>query len=136
SRDADGFTVTDRDGEVRRARRVVVATGVSLPNVPDIPGVELAERYDSFDPDPETFTDQRVLIIGRGNSAFETADGLMEHAAVIHVVGSGSLPMAWRTHYVGHLRAVNNNFLDSYQLKSQNALLDGRVLSIRREADG
>ncbi|WP_254594604.1 NAD(P)-binding domain-containing protein [Streptomyces sp. 8P21H-1] len=26
--------------------------------------------------------------------------------------------------------------LDSYQLKSQNALLDGRVLDIRREADG
>lgn len=136
SRDPDGFTVTDRAGEARRARRVVVATGVSLPNVPDIPGVELAERYDSFDPDPETFTGRRVLIIGRGNSAFETADSLMEHAAVIHVVGSGSLPMAWRTHYVGHLRAVNNNFLDSYQLKSQNALLDGRVLAIRRAADG
>ncbi|MFK0118062.1 NAD(P)-binding domain-containing protein [Streptomyces sp. NPDC090994] len=136
SRDADGFTVTDQGGQTWRARRVVVATGVSLPNVPDIPGIELAERYDSFDPDPETFTDQRVLIIGRGNSAFETADSLMENAAVIHVVGSGSLPLAWRTHYVGHLRAVNNNFLDSYQLKSQNALLDGRVLSIRRAADG
>src|SRR5690606_38791355 len=74
-------------------------------------------------------------IIGRGNSAFETADSLMETAAVIHVVGSGSLPLAWKTHYVGHLRAVNNNFLDSYQLKSQNALLDGKVLEIRREGD-
>jgi thioredoxin reductase len=136
SRDTDGFTVTDGGGETWRARRVVVATGVSLPNVPDLPGIELAERYDSFDPDPASFTDQRVLIIGRGNSAFETADSLMENAAVIHVVGSGSLPLAWRTHYVGHLRAVNNNFLDSYQLKSQNALLDGRVLSIRRAADG
>ncbi|MEU4654112.1 NAD(P)-binding domain-containing protein [Streptomyces sp. NPDC023723] len=136
SRDPDGFTVADGGGGTWRARRVVVATGVSRPNVPDLPGVELAERYDSFDPDPESFTDQRVLIIGRGNSAFETADSLMEHAAVIHVVGSGSLPLAWRTHYVGHLRAVNNNFLDSYQLKSQNALLDGRVLSIRRAADG
>jgi hypothetical protein len=44
--------------------------------------------------------------------------------------------MAWRTHYVGHLRAVYNNFLDSYQLKSQNALLDGRVLAIERGPDG
>ncbi|GGT00136.1 MULTISPECIES: NAD(P)-binding domain-containing protein [Streptomyces] len=137
SRDAGGvFTVEAADGRTWRARRVVAATGVSLPNVPDLPGIELAERYDSFDPDPESFTDQRVLIIGRGNSAFETADGLMENAAVIHVVGSGSLPMAWRTHYVGHLRAVNNNFLDSYQLKSQNALLDGRVLAIRKAEDG
>ncbi|MYR56749.1 NAD(P)-binding domain-containing protein, partial [Streptomyces sp. SID625] len=78
----------------------------------------------------------RVLVIGRGNSAFETADSLMETAAVIHLVGSGSLRLAWQSHYVGHLRAVNNNFLDSYQLKSQNALLDGRVLEIRRDGDG
>ncbi|MEU6479038.1 FAD-dependent oxidoreductase [Streptomyces sp. NPDC047017] len=136
SRDAGGFTVTDAAGETWRARRVVVATGVPLPNVPPIPGMELAERYDTFDPDPESFTGQRVLVVGRGNSAFETADSLMETAAVIHLVGSGSLRLAWQSHYVGHLRAVNNNFLDSYQLKSQNALLDGRVLEIRRDGDG
>ncbi|WP_314414944.1 FAD-dependent oxidoreductase [Streptomyces kroppenstedtii] len=131
-----GFAVTDHTGTVRHARRVVVATGVFQPNLPAVPGVELAERYDTFDPDPQSFTDQRVLIIGRGNSAFETADSLMETAAVIHLVGAGSLRLAWKSHYVGHLRAVNNNFLDSYQLKSQNALLDGRVLEIRRETDG
>jgi thioredoxin reductase len=136
SRDGGGFTVTDHTGKVWRARRLVVATGMFRPNLPSVPGVELAERYDTFDPDPESFTGRRVLIVGRGNSAFETADSLMETAAVIHVVGAGSLRLAWRSHYVGHLRAVNNNFLDSYQLKSQNALLDGRVLEIRREADG
>jgi hypothetical protein len=43
--------------------------------------------------------------------------------------------MAWRTHFVGHLRAVNNNFLDTYQLKSQNALLDGNVERIERISD-
>ncbi|KAF4408009.1 NAD(P)-binding domain-containing protein [Streptomyces lycii] len=136
SRDAGGFTVTGRGGQEWRARRVIVATGVPLPHLPSVPGIELAERYDTFDPAPESFTGQRVLIIGRGNSAFETADSLMETAAVIHVVGSGSLRLAWQSHYVGHLRAVNNNFLDSYQLKSQNALLDGRVLAVRREPDG
>ncbi|MFJ4620732.1 NAD(P)-binding domain-containing protein [Streptomyces sp. NPDC088812] len=136
SRHADGFTVTDRTGTVWRTRRLVVATGVSLPNLPRVAGIELAERYDTFDPDPESFTGQRVLVIGRGNSAFETADALMETASVIHLVGSGSLRLAWQSHYVGHLRAVNNNFLDSYQLKSQNALLDGRVLAVRREGDG
>ncbi|MFG3252520.1 FAD-dependent oxidoreductase [Streptomyces sp. NPDC048172] len=136
SRDEEGFTVTDDSGSPLRARRVVVATGMSRAHIPAIPGIELAERYDTFDTDPESFTGQRVLIIGRGNSAFETADSLMETAAVIHVVGSGSLRLAWQTHYVGHLRAVNNNFLDSYQLKSQNALLDGRVVEIRKETDG
>lgn len=130
------FVVAAADGRVWRARRVVVATGVSQMNVPGIPGIEHAELYSEFDTDPASFTDQRVLVIGKGNSGFETADSLLEHAAVIHVIGPGSLHLAWRTHYVGHLRAVNNNFLDTYQLKSQNAVLDGRVVEIRKEPDG
>jgi hypothetical protein len=51
-------------------------------------------------------------------------------------VGPESLRMAWRSHYVGHLRAVNNNLLDTYQLKSQNALLDGTVQRIERRDGG
>lgn len=134
---ADGvFTVLDGAGRSRRARRVVVATGVSRLNVPPVPGIQLAERYDDFDTDPASFTNQRVLVIGKGNSAFETAESLMAKAAVIHVAGPHSLKMAWQTHFVGHLRAVNNNFLDSYQLKSQNAVLDGTVESIEESPGG
>jgi hypothetical protein len=43
--------------------------------------------------------------------------------------------MAWKTHFVGHLRAVNNNVLDTYQLKSQNALLDADVQKIEKKGD-
>ena len=133
---ADGvFTVHDGGGRTWRARRLVMATGISRLYEPDIPGFELAERYDTFDPDPASFTNQRVLVIGKGNSAFETADGLIEKAAVIHLAGPHSVKLAWKTHYLGHLRAVNNNFLDTYQLKSQNAVLDGTVESIEK-ADG
>ncbi|GAA3020446.1 NAD(P)-binding domain-containing protein [Streptomyces drozdowiczii] len=134
---ADGvFTVRDGEGRAWRARRLVMATGVSRLYEPPIPGIELAERYDTFDPDPASFTNQRVLVIGKGNSAFETADGLMEKAAVIHVAGPHSVKLAWKTHFVGHLRAVNNNFLDTYQLKSQNAVLDGTVESIEKAERG
>ncbi|MGP4109742.1 NAD(P)-binding domain-containing protein [Streptomyces sp. 4N509B] len=130
------FLLTDQRGTTYRARRLIVATGVSRPYIPPIEGVEHAETYGEVSLDAAEFTGQRVLIIGRGNSAFETADHLVETAAVIHVAGPGSLRLAWQTHFVGHLRAVNNNFLDTYQLKSQNALLDGTVLAIRREGDG
>ncbi|MFV2008332.1 MULTISPECIES: FAD-dependent oxidoreductase [unclassified Micromonospora] len=133
---AGGFEVTDGSGTVHRARRVVVATGVSQPYVPPVPGIELAEGYGDMPVDPKDFLDQRVLIIGKGNSAFETADNLLETTALIHVAGPSSIRMAWRTHYVGHLRAVNNNFLDTYQLKSANAILDGEVRSIVRDAAG
>jgi thioredoxin reductase len=114
----------------------VVASGVSLPYVPAIPGVETAEQYATVSVEPKDFTDQRVLIIGKGNSALETADNLVETAAVIHVAGPHALRLAWQSHFVGHLRAVNNNFLDTYQLKSQNAVLDGSVQSIERDDDG
>ena len=129
------FEVTAGVGESWQARRLVVATGLSLLNVPQIEGIETAERYDTVSVQPEDFLDQRVLIIGKGNSAFETADNLVETAAVIHVAGARSIQLAWRTHYVGHLRAVNNNFLDTYQLKSQNAILDGDIQRIERRGE-
>ncbi|GAB3805585.1 NAD(P)-binding domain-containing protein [Micromonospora zhanjiangensis] len=135
-RDDDCFTVADAAGRAYRARRLVVATGVSRAYLPAVPGIETAERYDTMSVDPRDFLDQRVLVIGKGNSAFETADNLMETTAVIHVAGPGSVRMAWRSHYVGHLRAVNNNFLDTYQLKAANAILDGHVRHIRRDPDG
>ncbi len=121
------FRATDEQGLIYEAKRLVVATGFSAPYVPPIPGIETAELYGTVSVDPGDFVDQRVLVIGKGNSGFETADNLIETAAVIHVAGPESIRMAWRTHYVGHLRAVNNNLLDTYQLKSQNALLDGTI---------
>ncbi|KAA8884328.1 SidA/IucD/PvdA family monooxygenase [Nocardia colli] len=131
----DAFEAVDQHGNVLRARRLIMATGVSKPYVPEIPGIETAELYTEVSVDPADFTDQRVLIIGKGNSAFETADNLIETTAVIHVAGPHSIRLAWQSHFLGHLRAVNNNFLDTYQLKSQNAILDGNVIDIARQSD-
>ena len=121
------FQARDQHGRTYEAKRLIVATGVSQPYIPPIPGIEAAEFYTIVSVNPRDFTDQRVLIIGKGNSGFETADNLIETAAVIHVAGPNSIRLAWKSHYVGHLRAVNNNMLDTYQLKSQNALLDGNI---------
>jgi hypothetical protein len=111
---------------------LVIASGVSAQYVPPIPGIDTVEDYGTVSVDPRDFVNQRVLIIGKGNSAFETADNLIATAAVIHVAGPSSIRLAWQSHFVGHLRAVNNNFLDTYQLKSQNAVLDGTVERIER----
>jgi thioredoxin reductase len=134
-RDGD-FVATAENGDRFRARRVIAATGVSKPYVPAVEGIELAEQYQSVSVDPDDFTDQRVLIVGKGNSAYETADNLTERAAVVHVAGPHSQKLAWRTHFVGHLRAINANFLDMYQLKLQNAVLDGAIEKIERDGDG
>lgn len=131
-RGSEGFTVTGADGEVFTATRLIVATGVRKAYVPDIPGIELCENYTDVNIDPQTFVNQRVLILGKGNSAFEMAELLTETTAMIHVCSPNPIKMAWATHHVGHLRAVNNNFLDTYQLKTQNAVLDAQVQRIER----
>ncbi|MFD2490337.1 NAD(P)-binding domain-containing protein [Amycolatopsis jiangsuensis] len=136
SRDGDIFVLTDADGATFRSRRLIMATGVTKPYVPDVPGMDLIDQYADFDPDPAQFDDQRVLILGKGNSAFETADSLNAHAAVLHVAGPRPVKLAWRTHFVGHVRAYNAGVLDMYQLKLQHAILDGEVREITKDADG
>lgn len=136
SRNDEGFHAETANGRVFSGRCLIVATGVSKPWSPPIEGIDLAEQYSSVSVDPADFTNQRVLIIGKGNSAFETADNLIGHAATIHVVGPELLQFAWQTHYVGHLRAINNNFIDTYLLKSQNGILDATVERIEKEGEG
>lgn len=135
-RNGEGFVVESADGARFTCDRLIVATGVSRPHIPDIPGIELVEGYEDVSVDPADFANQRVLIIGKGNSALETADNLVGATSLLHVVSPNSVRMAWKTHYVGDLRAINNNFLDTYQLKSQNAVLDARIEKIVKRPDG
>ena len=124
------FIVTDTDGNTYTSDRLVVATGFSKSYIPDIPGMELCKTYANHSIHPEDYINQRVLIVGKGNSAFEVADHLTKTAATIHICSPHSLKFAWQTHYVGHLRAVNNNFLDTYQLKAQNAVIDATIRKV------
>ncbi|WP_299404924.1 NAD(P)-binding domain-containing protein [Acaryochloris sp. IP29b_bin.148] len=121
------FIVKDSQGNIYKAKRLIVASGTSKPYIPDIPGIEYTENYANVSVDPDDFANQRVLIIGKGNSGFETADNLVGTASLIHIASPNPISMAWKTKYVGHLRAINNNLLDTYQLKSQNVLLDAFI---------
>lgn len=120
----------ERGGSTVRytCERLIVATGLSQPVVPrdEIPGIELAEGYEEAPlEEPGNYTTQRVLILGNGNAAWETADALVEHAAAIHIWGRRPPRLAYATHYVGDVRAVNLAHLDTYQLKSMNSVING-----------
>ena len=132
----DDFAVLDQNGESYSCKRLIIASGFMKPYVPPIPGIELVELYTDVSVDPNDFINQKVLILGKGNSGFETAENIITTAAVIHIASPNPLSLAWKTHFVGHLRAVNNNLLDTYQLKSQNAVLDASVEKIKRLENG
>jgi thioredoxin reductase len=126
----ESFLVQDQQGDTYTCRHLIIATGFTKSYIPRIPGIELCENYADCSVTPADFTDQRVLIIGKGNSALETANNLIENAKTIHLCSPVPIVMAWKTHYVGNLRAVNANFLDTYQLKLQNGILDANIESI------
>ncbi len=135
SKVANGYQLTTQNGDVFNCRNLIVGTGVGKPHVPDIPGIELVTQYADVSTELEHFADKSVLVIGKGNSGFETADHLIPAARLIHICSPTPLKLAWKTHFVGNLRAVNNNFLDTYQLKSQNAVLDANILAIEKRGD-
>lgn len=130
---SDMFRLCDTNGSAYSCHRLIVATGRAKSIIPDIPGIELAEQYSEVSTNPADFTNERVMIVGKGNSGFETASSIIETAAVIHLISPKPVKLAWKTHYVGHLRAVNNNALDTYQLKSQNTIIDADIESIVRK---
>jgi thioredoxin reductase len=134
SRDADGFTLYTTGG-VLRARCVIVATGWARPYVPPIEGIEHAIGYEELDTDPAAFTGQRVLILGKGNSAFETASAMIGHASMIHLASPHPLKLAWNTKHPGNVRTHYGPLLDSYQFKTLHSMLDCVIEEIVPEGE-
>lgn len=77
---------------------------MSVPNLVDFPGSEYVEGYESVSIDPKDFVGQNVLILGRGNSAFETAENILGVTNFIHMLSRSRVRLSWATHYVGDLR--------------------------------
>lgn len=130
------FTLTDKDGNRFICRYLIVATGFSQQNIPTFEGVEYCETYGDVSLDSEEFRNQRVLIIGKGNSAFETAEHIHDKVASVHLWSPEPLNQSWDSHYVGHVRSVNSNLIDTYQLKAQNTINRGMVDKIIKKENG
>ena len=131
------FIISTAGGEEYRCRTLIMGTGPIKSDVPDIEGIELASTYVNHDPDPNTYRNKRVLIIGGGISGFETANNLVAHAAAITVVlGGDHMRHAWRSHFAGDLRASDNVLLDMTALKMMHGIYQLKIKRITKEDDG
>src|SRR5438445_7070986 len=74
-REGEDFVLTTAAGDYR-APVVVFAVGVAQPYRPPITGLEQVPHYGDFRP-VETYKDRRVFIVGKQNSGFEIATGLL-----------------------------------------------------------
>jgi len=131
-----GFSVADDQGYEYQCGCVLLATGARGPLMPDIKGIELALGYEDHPLEPARYRGKRVAVIGAGNSAFEVADHIAGEAAVVRILVTRPIRHSWNSHFPGDLRAINNNVLDMYQLKSLHALSGQRVKSICRRSAG
>jgi thioredoxin reductase len=85
-REDDGrLVLTTSDGEYR-AQAVVFAIGVTTPWLSPIAGIETVPHYVATRP-PAEYRDRSVFVIGKRNSGFEIADGLLPWARRV-ILGS------------------------------------------------
>ncbi len=131
------FILTTEDGTEFRCRTLFMATGPVKPNLPDIPGIEFATGYEEHETDLEVYENKRVLIMGGGNSAFETANHIANAAAQITVaLGNSFMKHAWQTHYVGDVRSSGNAILDMSSLKMLHGMFGLIPTRIEKQDDG
>ncbi len=112
-----GFRITIENGEVVHSRRVIVAAGIGMfarrpPEFEDIP-CSLASHASSHR-DLRQFAGRRVLVVGAGQSALESAALLHEDRAEVEVVArrhrinwlQGSVSMALHHQLGGFVRRL------------------------------
>jgi thioredoxin reductase len=132
-REDDGFVLETTDGEYR-ARAVVFALGVTTPWRAPVPGLEAAAHYVDVR-SPAAYGDRRVFIVGKRNSAFEIANGILPWARQI-VLAS---PRAIKTEALGHL-ALRTRYMQPYDEHVRGgfgtSVLNASVERVERHADG
>jgi thioredoxin reductase len=108
-REDDGrLTLVSSDGEYR-CRAAVFAVGVTEPWKSPIPGIEDVPHYVDTKAPPE-YQDKRVFVIGKRNSGFEVADGLLPWARQV-ILGS---PRPVQTAVIA-LASVRVRYLQPYE---------------------
>jgi thioredoxin reductase len=133
-KERDDFVLVTSDGEYR-AQRVVFAVGVAEPWRPPIPGIEHASLYGELRP-VETYADRRVFIIGKQNSGFEIASGLLPWARQIILASPSSAKLSVNTHSLVGVRARYVQPVEDSVLAGGVVILDASIESVSRTPDG
>jgi thioredoxin reductase len=132
-REEGGFVLGTSDGEYR-CRVCVFAIGVTEPWLAPIPGLETVPHYAAANA-PEHYQGKSVFIVGKRNSGFELAQGLLPWARRI-VLGSprpvdtamlafSPLSVRYLSPYAEHIRGGTGSYV-----------VDVAIERVERGADG
>ncbi|MGJ8628501.1 MAG: NAD(P)-binding domain-containing protein [Sulfitobacter sp.] len=140
SRNDEHFIVEIEGGETLTCDRLFSGTGTTTPIVPDIKGLsaETCSFYADYDKEyaKERYRNKTVVVIGRGNSAFEIAHDLVDITAETRVVTRSVPSFARQSHNVHDLRAQVSDVFDLMQLKSNNNIVSDKIVEVSRVKEG
>jgi thioredoxin reductase len=128
------FVLETTDGEYR-APVVVFAVGVAQPFSPPTPGIELAAHYAETRP-AETYADRRIFIVGKQNSGFELATGLLPWARRIYLASPSPAKLSVNTRSLVGVRARYVQPFEDHVLGGGVSVLDASIGGIERQPDG
>jgi thioredoxin reductase len=130
----DRFVVETSDGEYR-CNALVVAVGMTEPWKPAIPGMEDVPHYVETKPARE-YAGKRVLVVGKRNSGFEIADGLLPWASQIVLASPRPARISVLVHSTAAARARYLQPYEDHVLGGGNVVLDAATERIERTANG
>jgi thioredoxin reductase len=129
-----GFAVETTDGEYR-AQALVVAVGVAQPFSPPGVGMDFTHHYAEVRP-AETYAGRRVLILGKQNSGFELANGLLPWARAIALVSPSQAKFSIQTNSLAGVRARYVQPFEDFVLGGGVAVLNAALDRIERTEGG
>jgi thioredoxin reductase len=133
-REDEGFVIETSDGEYR-CRYLVVAVGMTEAWKPDVPGVEDVPHYVELE-EPRAYADARVFVIGKRNSGFEVADGLLPWARQIVLASPRPARISILVHSTAAARARYLQPYEDHVLGGGAFVLDAAIERVERLGEG
>ncbi len=146
SRAGDDFVLHTPAGDYR-TRAPIFAVGIAEPRLPDdIPGIEHAAHY-ADTRDAAAYAGKRLFILGKANSGFELASGLLPWASPIILASPRPAQLSVNLHSLDGVRARYLQPWEDAALGGGVFILDavterierrpeGLAVHLRRSADG
>ncbi len=131
-KEGDDFVLGTSNGDYR-APLVVFAVGVAEPWRP--PGLEGVPHYGELRP-ADSYADKRVFIIGKQNSGFEIATGLLHLARQIVLASPSPTKLSVNTHSLVGVRARYVQPYEDSVLAGGVLVLDTSIDEVKRTGDG
>jgi len=133
-REGGDFVLRTSDGDFQ-APVVVFAVGVAQPWKPPTPGLADVPHYGQFKP-VESYADRRIFIVGKQNSGFEIASGLLPWARQIVLASPSPTRLSVNTHSLVGVRARYLQPYEDHVLAGGVVVLDASIEAVERAGEG